>query len=152
MHLDDHEQCSQCPYSACAALMKEHRLLHTPRVQALINMTPEEIAAWREERRRNWPTEDKVRRKQEEKQQQSESQEQKKRSRNDNHPVEKDVNDRVGKRPTEDKKAKQKKAVPNVKKGRANSGLLHNLFSAERKIEVDLLLQCFEHWIDKAAE
>jgi hypothetical protein len=147
-HVEDHETCPQCPFSACAALVKEHRLLHTPRVQALIHMTAEEVTAWREERRRNWPTEENVRRKRDEAQQKREEQSAEKTSHKRAAPEQK-------KKP--ESKPRDKKtgnATGREKKGppKRARGLLENLFSAERRMEADLLVQCFEHWADKAAE
>lgn len=37
-------------------LLAEHRQVHTPFVQSLLRMTPQEIETWRAERRRNWPS------------------------------------------------------------------------------------------------
>jgi hypothetical protein len=64
-----------CTVSIHPGLLAEHRLVHTPfvgcslycvhcitllmllfQVQKLMAMSEDEVAAWREERRRNWPT------------------------------------------------------------------------------------------------
>jgi RPA family protein len=139
-HVEDHETCSQCPYSACAALVKEHRALHSSRVQALINMRPEEVEAWREERRRNWPTEENVRRKREEEQQQQREQQQ-----------QSDQKNKAAPKRAAPERARQPRPEPRGPAKRSKN-LLENLFSAERRMEADLVLQCFEHWAAKASE
>lgn len=61
-HTDLHVRCSRegCEFSAVPGKMKEHALVHSGRVQAFLAMSEEDIAKWRAERRRNWPTKAKL--------------------------------------------------------------------------------------------
>lgn len=109
--------------------MKDHMLVHDPTVQRWMNMTEEEVAAWREERRRNWPSEENIKRKAEERLQQQE--EEKLLALQNRHVVAK---------------------APEIrfKKPRIKENLLSDLFASERKIECDLLIQCFEYFKEQA--
>ena len=120
LHLDDHEPCmgKDCTFEACAAVMKEHMLIHNPVVQSWMNMTDEEVAQWREDRRRNWPTEENIARKKRE----QEQEEKERRA-----------------QPVETRKRREIEF-----KRRPKPSLLEGLFANERRIEADLLIQCFE--------
>jgi hypothetical protein len=124
MHVEDHEECSHpgCKFSACSGVMKEHRLIHTPRVQKWMNMTPEEIQQWREERRRNFPTEENVKRKKEEAERRKAEEEQlRKRRKTDEKQEERKPPMARKQNVVQDKKAKPPRP-----------SLLRSLFSAER--------------------
>ena len=57
-HLDHHVQCDICSYSACRRTLNEHFMkAHCNLIQ--LN-TPEEIEKWREARRQNFPTKNKI--------------------------------------------------------------------------------------------
>ena len=119
LHVDDHEPCvaEGCHFAACAAVMKDHMLVHSPTVQGWMNMTDEEIAKWREDRKRNWPTAENIARK----------------------AVEQEL---------DKQERKNQRFVPRsreIKFPKPKPSLLGALFESERRIETDLLIQCFEH-------
>lgn len=132
-HILTHEPCSHpgCTFSGSQGALKEHRLIHTAAVQRLINMTPEEIEQWREERRKNWPSEENMKRKKQE-QEEEKTKEEKQGPRKKVRVEEPEV-----------KKAKSQSRNESLKAAPRTS-LLKGVYSRERTIETDLLLQCFE--------
>jgi hypothetical protein len=119
LHVDEHEPCvaSGCHFSACAAVMKDHMLVHNPVVQGWMNMTDEEVAKWREDRKRNWPTAENIARKAAEQ--------------------ELDKEERKHQRPAPRSRE--------IKFQMPKASLLGALFESEKRIETDLLIQCFEY-------
>jgi hypothetical protein len=156
IHVEDHEECSHlgCGFSACEGVMKEHRLVHTQRVQNWMKMTSEEIEEWRDQRRRNWPTAENVKRKREEEEKRMDEEQQKRSKRDEQQDQQQQYNQhhhqqsarKNERRHGAVKEGKQKRAKP------VRPNLLRNLFSAERNVEADLLIQCFEHWIEASKE
>ena len=147
MHVDDHEECSHfgCGFSACAGVMKEHRLIHSERVQKWMSMTPEEIEQWRAERRRNWPTEENVKRKEEEKKAEAES---KKRNRQEDDKEEEEEGKAPAAKRMNARQQHQQQQQQEKRMKPQRPSLLRSLFTAERNVEADLLIQCFEHWVE----
>lgn len=133
IHVEDHEECSHvgCDFSASSGVMKEHRLLHTPRVQQWMSMTPEEIAQWREERKRNWPTEENLKRKREEeaKRKAEEEEEKKKRPRSDGGGGDDELKNKRGGVKERQHPARQQ---PERRAKPAKPSLLRSLFTTER--------------------
>ena len=63
-HLESHVKCQEegCDFSASEVKLKEHSLVHSEQVKNLQKMlaTEEDIQKWREERRKNFPTREKI--------------------------------------------------------------------------------------------
>ncbi|XP_065887538.1 FMR1-interacting protein NUFIP1-like [Dysidea avara] len=61
-HISQHRQCNQpgCHFMAINRVLKEHELIHTI-PKELFFTSDEEIAKWREERRKKYPTNERVR-------------------------------------------------------------------------------------------
>jgi hypothetical protein len=58
-HVAEHASCTQCPYRASAKLVRQHEdEAHGATISRLVPPleSPEDIARWREERKRRWPT------------------------------------------------------------------------------------------------
>lgn len=82
-----------------------------------MQMTDEEIEAWREERRLNWPTAENIKRKEAERKE----------------------------REKEEAKLRARPQPKEVRFKKKKPTFLETLFQGERKVEADLLIQCFEH-------
>ena len=151
-HLKQHVKCGVggCEYSAVPGMMREHKLVHSKRVQKWMQMTEQEIAEWREERKKNWPTEANIARKKREREEKKEAEVAVKEA---NSGEQEKVKSKKKKQKSKGSKTgakeeKEKKTNVIVKQKR-KTYLLNNLFEKERQTECDLLLQCFEYMEQK---